>query len=569
MNSIEVVSNPEKKKPDPSAHQPDGPTLRVYVKEGNGYALQAETDSYRRAMELADKSHSKGKDVLVNEKDNPLVVHAKSNINREVDIGREIRPNEPDGVLKRGKGEVLLASFFEKHPLDTKAFDERQRADKATDKPAPDLAKGIGEQAKDQPAKAVAEQAKDQQVKAVADQARDQSKKAEPLVGEPASKDQQKKQADPQVAEASKDQPKGKADNPAEIGSKVVLAKSGYELPEGMTGAYTVKDGKFHDRDSNALRFEDHGKKLSTPVEDRKVIADMVAVAAAKNWGTLELKGTETFKQLAWLEAESQGIQTKGYKPNERDLEQLEKLRQERGTQPLIRESNEIRLAANPTRELDEQKRDGKVVDMERTATAKQPEAPGKADKAAPEAGQPGKAEAITGKLVEHGKANYKNDPDEKPSYFVKLETEKGERTVWGKDLERAMAETKAKPGDPVLLETKGSKPVEVDANVRDGKGKVVGQERIDSHLNKWEVRPIELKPNREVSADEKVKLAAAEKVMGKALERVPAHMRAELLERIQVAADRGNLKLPDPKVTERTAEKARPAPAPAMDRSR
>lgn len=529
MNSIEVVSNPERKKADPSLYQPDGPALRVFVKEGNSYVLQAETDSYRRAMEIAEKSYMKGKDILVNEKDNPLIVHAKSNLNKEVDIGREIHPNEPGGVLKRGTGEVLLAGFYEKLALDTKAFDERQRAGKEADKAVQEPAKGIGEPAKDQTRKAPA-----------------------PQVGEP-SKEQQRILGEQQPADA-KEPSKGKdTDGPVEIGAKAVLGKTGYALPETVIGAYMVKDGKFHDRDSNALRFEDHGKKLSTPVEDRKVIADMIDVAAAKNWGALELKGTDTFKQLAWLEAESRGIQTKGYKPNERDMEQLEKLREERGTQPLIREANEIRHTAAPTREQDEPKRDGK------------------ADKA-PEAAAPGKEatrEAVTGKLIEHGKAKYQHDPDEKDSYYVKLQTTKGEKVIWGKDLERAMADSKVKPGDRVLMELKGSEPVTVEANKRDDQGKVIGKEEISSHLNKWEVRPIELKPSREVSAEEKTKLAAAEKVMGKALDRVPENMRGVLLERIQAAVERGNLKLPDPKVMERSAEKARPTPAPAMDRSR
>ena len=76
-------------------------------------------------------------------------------------------------------------------------------------------------------------------------------------------------------------------------------------------------------------------------------------------------------------------------------------------------------------------------------------------------------------------------------------------------------------------------------------------------------------RPDQGVTAPGQVKLMAAEKVAAKALERVPERMRAEVLGRIQNAAQNGSLKLPEPKIAERTAERARQAPALAMGRSR
>jgi hypothetical protein len=40
----------------------------------------------------------------------------------------------------------------------------------------------------------------------------------------------------------------------------------------------------------------------------------------------------------------------------------------------------------------------------------------------------------ISGALVEHGPAKYQFDPDEKESYYARLSTPKGEKTIWGKD---------------------------------------------------------------------------------------------------------------------------------------
>ena len=50
-------------------------------------------------------------------------------------------------------------------------------------------------------------------------------------------------------------------------------------------------------------------------------------------------------------------------------------------------------------------------------------------------------AEWIIGKLLDHGRDSYRFDPHEEMSYFVRIETPEGKRTIWGKDLQRAVAE--------------------------------------------------------------------------------------------------------------------------------
>lgn len=488
MNSIEVVSNPEKKAPQQAI---DGPALRVFTKEGNAYTLQDETKDYQQAMKQAEKLHDKGgKDILVNEKDNPLIVHAKSNRDKNIDVGREIRPQEtPQGVAVKGPGEVVLSSFFTKLPMDTKAFDERGRAaSQGTKEPGKAVADPVGPEAPKAPGVTQAGDRSREQNERVATQgAKELAAAAEVgLCAEYADNylhaNSERKQARGMEEEAYKklamvdfvraealvaaernlragdghlqgviklnpvkfdaaiskrerdsgEPTKVKAAPGApeiDAGPKAVLSKTGYELPEKLLGAYSVQDGKFHDKDTKALRFEDHGKKLSTPVEDRQVIAHMVDVAAAKNWGQLELRGTETFKQTAWLEAESRGIETKGYKPNDHDLEQLEKLRQERGT---------------------------------------------------------------------------------------------NERQMAGPDAKQAREQNEIVAAAP-----------------------------------------------RTLSPQEKMSLDVATKVMEKAMAKLPKHIRVDALAKMTKAVENGELKLPPPKVTERAIDKPRPAPAPAMDRSR
>jgi putative DNA primase/helicase len=95
-----------------------------------------------------------------------------------------------------------------------------------------------------------------------------------------------------------------------------------------------------------------------------------------------------------------------------------------------------------------------------------------------------------TGRLIDHGAANYKHDRHADPSYFVKLDTPNGERTLWGKDLERAVAQSlsRATLGHEVIVRQLGAKPVTVIRPVRDEEGRIVERTQIQTHLNRWSV---------------------------------------------------------------------------------
>ncbi|MFP6975098.1 AAA family ATPase, partial [Xanthomonas hortorum] len=65
------------------------------------------------------------------------------------------------------------------------------------------------------------------------------------------------------------------------------------------------------------------------------------------------------------------------------------------------------------------------------------------------------------GRLVDFGAAPYENNPESRPSYFATLENDKGEQhTIWGVDLERAIAASGAKRGERIGLEHGGSETV-------------------------------------------------------------------------------------------------------------
>ncbi len=88
-------------------------------------------------------------------------------------------------------------------------------------------------------------------------------------------------------------------------------------------------------------------------------------------------------------------------------------------------------------------------------------------------------------------------------SYFVRIETERGDREIWGVDLERAFRQSLSTPGigDEIGVRAVGKAAVTVLAAKRDAQGRETGREEIETHRNEWIVE-------RRTFLDERRKLA-------------------------------------------------------------
>lgn len=53
----------------------------------------------------------------------------------------------------------------------------------------------------------------------------------------------------------------------------------------------------------------------------------LVAIAQHRSWDRIHVTGTEAFRRSVWLEAGQKGLEVRGYKPNDRDLQELDRLR--------------------------------------------------------------------------------------------------------------------------------------------------------------------------------------------------------------------------------------------------
>lgn len=75
--------------------------------------------------------------------------------------------------------------------------------------------------------------------------------------------------------------------------------------------------------------FRDQGRRLITSSENEEIVRDIVAIARHRGWSHVHVTGSETFRRAAWLEASRQGLEVRGYRPTERDLQELDRVRRD------------------------------------------------------------------------------------------------------------------------------------------------------------------------------------------------------------------------------------------------
>lgn len=301
---------------------------------------------------------------------------------------------------------------------------------------------------------------------------------------------------------------------------------AGVVTPESLRKRFLQAENKFYFRDDeNKLAFEDKGKRLATEHNDPEIAKSMVELAQAKGWSTIKLKGTDEFKREVWLQASLKGMDVQGYKPLDVDLARLEDLRKEAGRNEdrgrnIIDQVPERSKAGDRAERSEAVDKAAVVDESTRTLSKRQltaletikgvMRARGDSETAVNMAAELAAERFQTnrvyvGKVVDHGAAPYENDPKNERSYYVKLQTDAGEKIVWGVDLERAVGDGKAQIGDDVALAYQGKQPVTVPVKEYDDKGKVVGVSEITTNRNTWDVRRLET-----VREEVKEKLAEA-----------------------------------------------------------
>lgn len=218
-----------------------------------------------------------------------------------------------------------------------------------------------------------------------------------------------------------------------------------------------------------AEAFTDHGNRVTTRSENAIVIQSMVAIAQARAASAITVTGSDFFKKEAWFAASLVGLEVKGFEPSALEQERLVRALARRRTE----EREEHPSTPNPS-----SRREG-----ESGAQSRQAASPTELPERSPKQG-----EFIVGRLVDHGPAPYQHQPTQQMSYYVHIETDRGDREIWGVDLERAFRQSLSTPGvgDEVGVRSIGRDPVTVRAPQYDAAGREVGREALETHRNQW-----------------------------------------------------------------------------------
>jgi putative DNA primase/helicase len=233
-----------------------------------------------------------------------------------------------------------------------------------------------------------------------------------------------------------------------------------WTVPQSVRDRFVQDRHRFYFPDG-APAFRDRGRRLTTASENTQVIHSLIEIAQSRGWTQVTVTGTERFRQQAWQQARLAGLEVRGYRPSEEERAQL------------IRALGR-NLVGSPER-------------VDSISADVPPAAPPR------EAAQPAAAttaesrERIAGKLLDHGRDAYRHDPNEDPSYFVRLSTRDGVREIWGRDIERAVTKSLTRPqiGDEVVLQRTGRDAVTVKRQERDPEGQFRSK-NVEAFRNRW-----------------------------------------------------------------------------------
>ena len=263
----------------------------------------------------------------------------------------------------------------------------------------------------------------------------------------------------------------------------VVANETGKDGPDGEARFYADERGEY-------LAFKVTENRLVTRLAAAEVIRDMVSVAQHRRWEALQVRGSAEFRREAWLEAGARGMEVQGYQPTELNRQALAD-RQEVWNRTHPR-THEVEV-----RSVSDRNERGEKPDYDK---------------------------GVSGRLIEVGRAPYRNRNDAETSTYVAIELHNGQQhQVWGVGLEKATADSKARPGDRIQVRRDGVERVAKDIKVIDAASGRARIERRQVPRNRWRVTAERFRSADRQTAARDPDLVAAQSqivIIEKALER-------------------------------------------------
>lgn len=236
-----------------------------------------------------------------------------------------------------------------------------------------------------------------------------------------------------------------------------------HAVPARVAAKFLREGDKYYFAD-RSLAFVDGGNQLSAATENRSVISDLVAIAKARQWAAIEVRGSVSFRREVWKAAHAQGIAVAGFTSTPLEQQAADGERGRRHAE------NDQAAAARLTPGL------GAAASVHVMPSRRPSTNPATA--------------VVYGRLVEHGAASYQFDPKNSLSYYVKLDQGAGQvRIYWGVGLAEALraSQPAVAIGDTVGIRHAGSKPVVVTMHDFDEQGQAVVRE-VATQRHDWVV---------------------------------------------------------------------------------
>ncbi|EPQ4230488.1 LPD7 domain-containing protein [Escherichia coli] len=266
-----------------------------------------------------------------------------------------------------------------------------------------------------------------------------------------------------------------------------LIARFGYRAEKDYT-AYTL-DGQD--------AFYDYGShlRMATPEASQsdEMILAAVLTADKQHHRGIEITGSDEFKERVFNLISEYNIEVKLTNPEQRvkllELKKANETAKETAKENVADSNANKQEGANEKANSSVQQNGMRWEESASVQPKKQNASDTqKDDKAAGESWE-------KGVIVAHGRAKYEWKDDESMNYFVTLKNEHGEKTLWGKDLERAVKDAGVDTERLVTVRKLGFVDVEVNAPVRDESNKIVRYETIQTKRNEWEVKPVYPQP--------------------------------------------------------------------------
>lgn len=248
------------------------------------------------------------------------------------------------------------------------------------------------------------------------------------------------------------------------------------DVPDTIKRRYLTEEPQFApevrfftDATGKEAAFRDTGDKLLARQTNAEVIKDLVAIAEHRGWTAIDVRGEDAFRREVWMQARAEGLEVRGYKPTERDLQELDG-----------------RLSA----------RDTNSVAPARDRAPQDPDAAGRTGGSGEPAPAPKPVQerldydkGVTGKLLESGQAPYRHRSGQELTPFVRVELTSGRQVeVWGVGLPAALEKSGAATGEEITLRRDGVERVIRTLEVRDKVSGELSLQQREVPRNKWTI---------------------------------------------------------------------------------